>query len=270
MKAEECDDDGEIGFLAVLRREDGRSHGEKPEEMGNHSPGDEPEQRHYELGSIGAVLTIRQLPSQGLSFQLWPAASSLVSLLDQNPSLLLASLPTSRRCLPNLNILELGAGTGLVGIAAAAVLGARVTITDMSHVLPNLLFNAQANACAVAARGGVVEVRQLEWGRHEEDAAGLGGASEKDAPAFDLVMASDVVYHDHLFDPLLQTLQFFVTGEVVFVLAHLRRWKKDAVFFRKARKLFEVSVIHTDPPLPGSRVGITVYRFVQKARAAGG
>lgn len=215
----------------------------------------QPSEQHHRLDSIGRTLTTRQLPSQGLSFQLWPAASALVSLLDQNPSTLL---------LPSLNsplrILEIGSGTGLVGIAAAAILGAHVTLTDLPHVLPNLRFNAEANAGVIAALGGSVDVRQLIWGDEGDQ---LSVSTE-----FDAVMASDVVYYEHLIDPLLKTLSWSVEGEVVFVMAHLRRWKKrDAVFFRKARKLFEVVALHSDPPLPGSRVGVVVYRFVAKKKA---
>lgn len=82
-------------------------------------------------------------------------------------------------------------------------------------------------------------------------------------------MASDVVYYDHLIDPLLQTLSCFVKGEAAFVMAHLRRWKKrDSVFFRKARKMFDVAVVHRDPPSPGSRIGVAVYRFTAKKNAS--
>ncbi|MQM07460.1 hypothetical protein Taro_040300 [Colocasia esculenta] len=272
MQGGEGDDDGAMGLLALLHHSsDLESDGEElvkeeedieeEERMGRNQRAPEEQEEHYELRSIQTVLVIRQLPSRGLSFQLWPAASSLVSLLDQNPSLLLAG-----RRSPSLSILELGSGTGLVGIAAAAVFSARVTITDLPHVLPNLHFNAEANAAAVEARGGKVEVRQLRWGHHEEDAGGIDGGGAGDvAAAFDLLLASDVVYYEHLFDPLLQTLQWFVRGEAAFVMAHLRRWKKrDSVFFRKARKLFDVAVVHTDPPLPGSRVGVAIYRFVRK------
>ncbi|XP_008783498.2 protein N-lysine methyltransferase METTL21A [Phoenix dactylifera] len=215
-------------------------------------------QQHYLLRSVGDTIVIRQLPSRGLSFQLWPAASSLVSLLDRNPSALL--LPTPPSPSP-LRILELGCGTGLVGIAAAAILGAHVTLTDLPHVLPNVRFNADSNAPALAPRGGSLDVRPLSWGdRH------AGGSL--DGSVFDVVMASDVVYHEHLLDPLVQTLEVFVRGEVAFLMAHLRRWKKrDSVFFRKARKLFDVAVLHTDPPLPGCRNGVTIYRFTAKKRA---
>lgn len=238
MAADSDDDDQENSpnLLTLLQDQD-------------HSPPSE----HY-LNSISASLSIRQLRSQGLSFQLWPAAHSLVSLLDSNPQSL---LPLN----PNLRILELGSGTGLLGLAAAAILRANVTLTDLPHVLPNLRFNADSNADTINSRGGSVQVHQLQWGNCL-DADALGGAE-----AFDAVVASDVVYYEELFDPLLETLRVFVNAEKVFVMGHLRRWKKrDAVFFRKARKVFDVLPVHADAPLPGSRVGVVVYRFKAKKK----
>lgn len=84
---------------------------------------------------------------------------------------------------------------------------------------------------------------------------------------YDVILGSDVVYHDHLYEPLLQTLRFFLLGsekEVVFLMAHLKRWKKESAFFKKAKKFFDVEVIHTDCPSNGCRVGVAVYRFVRR------
>ncbi|XWS33764.1 hypothetical protein CRYUN_Cryun22dG0111500 [Craigia yunnanensis] len=105
-----------------------------------------------------------------------------------------------------VQILELGSGTGLVGIAAAVTLGANVTVTDLPHVIPNLQFNVNANADVVAQKGGTVNVAPLRWG--EDDDMEVIGRE------FDLVLASDVVHHDHLFEPLIQTLRFLLKGGV--------------------------------------------------------
>lgn len=114
--------------------------------------------QHHSLHSINATITIRELRSRGLSFQLWPAASSLVSLLDHNPSLLLSPLQLKQT---PLKILELGSGTGLVGIAAAALLRAHVTLTDLPNVLPNLQFNTELNSSVISSCGGFISVQQL-------------------------------------------------------------------------------------------------------------
>lgn len=222
-------------------------------------------QQHY-IRSIESTLVIRQLPSQGLSFQLWPAATTLVTLLDQHRchpttgslSRTLAAISNGPDHRP-LKVLELGSGTGLVGIAAAVTLGANVTVTDLPHVLPNLQFNVDANANLVALQGGTITVAPLRWGKD--------GDVETIERDFELVLASDVVYHDHLFEPLLQTLRLLMDGDkkMVFVMAHLRRWKKESVFFKRAKKLFNVEVIHVDSPCEGSRLGVVVYRFAGKS-----
>ena len=223
------------------------------------------------IHSIDTTVVIRQLPSQGLSFQLWPAATTLVTLLDQ-----LRSHPTNSPLSPILSalsngqdhrplrILELGSGTGLVGIVAAATLSANVTVTDLPHVIPNLQFNVQMNSHIWGPHGGTVEVAPLRWG--EADDVELIGRE------FDLILASDVVYHDHLYDPLLQTLRMLMGLEgadnkkMMFVMAHLRRWKKESAFFRKAKKLFQVETLHVDRPTQGSRVGVVTYSFRGKSQ----
>ncbi|XLR66315.1 hypothetical protein HN51_008854 [Arachis hypogaea] len=52
--------------------------------------------------------------------------------------------------------------------------------------------------------------------------------------------------------------------ETVFVMAHMRRWKKESAFFKKAKKLFVIDVLHTCALSDGARVGVLVYRFVPK------
>eukprot|EP00261_Vitis_vinifera_P016985 XP_010646436.1 PREDICTED: uncharacterized protein LOC104878203 [Vitis vinifera] len=77
---------------------------------------------------LGVVL------SQGLSFQLWPTATTLVTLLDQ--------LHYHRP----LRILELGFDTGLVDIVAATTHRANVIVTGLPYMIPNLQFNAKMNS----------------------------------------------------------------------------------------------------------------------------
>ncbi|KAF5791363.1 putative lysine methyltransferase, S-adenosyl-L-methionine-dependent methyltransferase [Helianthus annuus] len=219
----------------------------------------------YHLNSVNSTVVIRQLPSQGLSFQLWPAATTFVKLLDSyNPSntdsfsAAVTNAVTTVNCRKRLRILELGSGTGVVGIAASAILGADVTVTDLPHVLPNIKFNADVNASVVGPRGGGVHVAALSWGKVEE--------MEAVGREYDLIIGSDVVYHDNLYEPLIETLKFLLLGdgEKVFLMAHLRRWKKESGFFKKVKKWFRVDLVHEDGPSDGSRTGVVVYRFARK------
>ncbi|WCJ24907.1 Protein N-lysine methyltransferase METTL21A [Euphorbia peplus] len=266
------EDDNNIHPLRIFLPDDhNHDHNQLKSTMLHHTA---PNQNHY-IASINSTILIRQLPSQGLSFQLWPAATTLVTLLDLH-----RSSPASSPLSPVINalslscttaplrILELGSGTGLVGIAAAMTLGANVTVTDLPHVISNLKFNVDANVEAVGVGGGSVDVAALRWGKEGN------GDVEMLGKDFDLIIASDVVYHDHLYEPLLYTLRLVmddgenIKGKMkkkkVFVMAHLRRWKKESSFFKKAKKLFHVEVIHVDIPCEGSRIGVAVYLFSHK------
>ncbi|CAK8562267.1 unnamed protein product [Lathyrus sativus] len=257
------EDDDEINpFTNLLTDEDNKPNAFST--VQDDSPKHELLQKHF-LSSIQSTVAIRLLPSEGLSFQLWPAATSLVSLLDShriNPTNSpLSSVFTTRNSNANANaplrILELGSGTGIVGIVAAVTLGSNVTLTDLPHVVPNLKFNAEANAGVVGSSGGSVTFAPLRWG-HADDVELIGRE-------FDVIVASDVVYHDHLYEPLIETLRLLLVGKkIVFVMAHMKRWKKECVFFKKARKHFSIDVLHVDTPCNGSRVGVVVYRFVGK------
>ncbi|KIY71397.1 S-adenosyl-L-methionine-dependent methyltransferase, partial [Cylindrobasidium torrendii FP15055 ss-10] len=83
-------------------------------------------------------------------------------------------------------ILELGAGTGLVSIAAAKISNAELIVATDFHpdVLANLQVNVDANKCDV-------QVEKLDW------AAPPYGDTPFDAP-FDVILAADCIYHvDH-------------------------------------------------------------------------
>uniref|UniRef100_A0A0D9X0I6 Methyltransferase small domain-containing protein n=1 Tax=Leersia perrieri TaxID=77586 RepID=A0A0D9X0I6_9ORYZ len=216
----------------------------------------------FHLPTLPSPITIRTLPSLGLTFQLWPSASTLLRILPVSPHLL-PRFPTREN---PLGVLELGSGTGAAGIALAAALPAHAVLSDLPAALPNLRHNVALNSPLLDTRGGSVSVAPLPWG----DAAAMEAVAAGGASRFDLVVASDVVYYEALVDPLIETLRFFVKGEVVFVMAHMRRWKRtDKKFFAKARKVFDVELVHEDPPLEGWRHGPVVYRFTEKKKQHG-
>ncbi|XP_024357031.1 uncharacterized protein [Physcomitrium patens] len=209
---------------------------------------------------IGPPILVRQICERGLSFQLWPAASGMCGYLENGYG------GGGGESLRDARVLELGAGTGMAGMMAARF-GARVTLTDLPHVLENLQCNVELNLKEVEACGGSVAVQPLRWGV-EEDAKNFV------SPPPDLILASDCVYYDTLFEPLMQTLKWLCgigegeketpgIGSPVVLVAHLRRWKKDGQFFRMAAKCFNVEVVHRHP-LVNSRVGVVVYKLTRK------
>lgn len=95
----------------------------------------------------------------------------------------------------DLTVLELGAGAGLAGLAALHLGAGRVTLSDTPSV-PELLELLAKNAAANPhpGTGAVAHVLPLDW-THD------GGAA-----AFDVVLASDVLYHEELAQPLARTV----------------------------------------------------------------
>ena len=84
-------------------------------------------------------------------------------------------------------VLELGAGTGLVGIAAAATFRANVDLTDLSDICENLAYNAHRNQELTKAYGGSLTTFALDW----SDLPCSGFLRGKQ---YDLIMAADPLY----------------------------------------------------------------------------
>ncbi|KAF8453469.1 putative methyltransferase-domain-containing protein [Terfezia claveryi] len=84
--------------------------------------------------------------------------------------------------------LELGSGTGLVGIAAAVVLGANVTLTDLPEIVPNLSHNVSLNSSNphLPPSVGSMSVQVLDWTNQP--------IAEDEGDKYPLVLAADPLY----------------------------------------------------------------------------
>lgn len=125
---------------------------------------------------------------------LWDASLALVRWLEHSPKELAA--------LRGARILELGAGTGLLGLALAHAAGADVTLTDLPHVCANISANVRANALPPGAPGAV-RVLPYAWSG-AVDAAVLGGGD-----GFDVILGTDVAYSETLNPVLLASAAAF-------------------------------------------------------------
>ena len=103
------------------------------------------------------------------------------------------------------NVLELGAGLGLVGIALATM-GANVVVTERALALPLLARNIENNQGIVGKRktmdsrsiadgpgGGAIEVAELSWGK-DTTTAFLDDLDRRGRPPFDIVVGSDLIF----------------------------------------------------------------------------
>ena len=120
---------------------------------------------------------------------------------------------------PNLapKILELGAGTGLVGIAAAALFSVHVHLTDLPVILPNLLANTSRNAGLISGdNGGEMSSGVLDWSDLPLD------DGQNSLQKTEIILAADPLYSPLHPGWLVDAIERFLQrGEMVRVVVEL-------------------------------------------------
>ncbi|KAM4863547.1 protein-lysine methyltransferase METTL21E isoform X2 [Urocitellus parryii] len=117
----------------------------------------------------------------------WPSALVLCYFLETN---------AKQYNMVDKNVIEIGAGTGLVSIVAS-LLGARVTATDLPELLGNLQYNISCNTKMKCKH--LPQVKELSWG------VALDKNFPRASNSFDYVLAADVVYAHPFLEDLLLT-----------------------------------------------------------------
>lgn len=124
-------------------------------------------------------------------------------------------------------VLELGAGTGIAGLAAARQ-GADVLVTDLPEMIPLLSSNIRANKLGARA-----QALPLRWGDAYDVDEALGHGP------FDMVIGSDILYAPERFDDLLETIVELTAPGAVVLLAYPRRYTED-LFLADAEEYFDI------------------------------
>eukprot|EP00040_Diaphanoeca_grandis_P032566 m.197606 g.197606 ORF g.197606 m.197606 type:complete len:226 (+) comp32663_c1_seq2:310-987(+) len=174
-----------------------------------------------ELTFAGKLVVIHQQPQveidrhKNTGMILWDAAYVLARYIETHH----AHRIRDRRCI------ELGSGTGLVGIVAA-VLGGNVTLTDMAEQLPLLRKNANDMHDKDKDIGDRIHVHELGWGND---------VSHINAP-FDVVVASEIVYDLDALPALWQCLLQVTTKDSLIIFAHKDRGLGESVFMHQLSK----------------------------------
>jgi len=199
--------------------------------------------------SFGEVVLEQRWGFGGTGTAAWAASNVLATMLSESyfsqhlvkkhlVDLDVERLAISRaEGLKGLSALELGAGLGLVSLAAAK-LGMRVTATDGdTAALPLLRMNVRRNYRD--GSDGVVRVMNLRWGEP------LG---EKVDSQPDVVLAADVVYGTDraaraVWKALLVTLEQLLGPASLLLLAQTRRYRQEDKFFRRLRELFRCTLL---------------------------
>ncbi|KAE8905515.1 hypothetical protein PF005_g13864 [Phytophthora fragariae] len=136
-------------------------------------------------------------------------------------------------------VVELGSGTGYVGLMIAACFKpSHVFLTDLKTHVQGLRRNVERNAEAL--RPGVqVHVSELSWGSSEQETALLESvaatSSDVEAGKVDVILGTDVAYLRELYDPLLHTMNRLATSRTLILLG-LNRADTQLSFFRQLER----------------------------------
>ncbi|KAI1315991.1 hypothetical protein EDD11_010573 [Mortierella claussenii] len=171
-----------------------------------------------------ATLSVSDTPAQpakDLSSSLSPSSESTAR---EEPS-----IHTQRR---ERVCLELGAGTGLVGIAVAVAFPElSVLSTDLDEALALMQQNVDANESLLLNHN--MKVGFLDW-------------AEKDRKVepVEILLLADVVYNDLSHEWLLQTVLDYSDEKTKVLLGYKFRHEAEQKFFERAKTFFDIELVH--------------------------
>ncbi|XP_002824458.3 putative methyltransferase-like protein 21E isoform X1 [Pongo pygmaeus] len=171
----------------------------------------------------------------------WPSALVLCYFLETN---------AKQYNMVDKNVIEIGAGTGLVSIVAS-LLGAHVTATDLPELLGNLQYNISRNTKMKSKH--LPQVKELSWG------VALDTNFPRSSNNFDYILAADVVYAHPFLEELLITFDHLCKETTIILWAMKFRLEKENRFVDRFKELFDLEEISSFPSL-----NIKLYKAVKK------
>mmetsp|Transcript_16689 Transcript_16689/g.34026 ORF Transcript_16689/g.34026 Transcript_16689/m.34026 type:complete len:252 (+) Transcript_16689:56-811(+) len=147
----------------------------------------------------GTCLNLEVNWGVGVGGGLWPAATLLLNQMARRLDFFQSRVKGRR-------VLELGAGTGLLGLGASCLLRpAELVLSDLENHTALLKRNADANKImygegggAFASEGTVVRVEAYDWNKAE--------AAGRLAGPFDVILGGDLAYNPGLYRPLVAAI----------------------------------------------------------------
>ncbi|XP_027028195.1 protein-lysine methyltransferase METTL21D isoform X1 [Tachysurus fulvidraco] len=160
----------------------------------------------------GSVLKVYQCSTGDVGCVVWDAAIVLSKYLETEQFCNFRSgvSTCSSSTWSSKHMIELGAGTGVVGIMAAS-LGANVTVTDLEDLQPLLQLNIQENQ--ELFRAGSITAKVLKWGENVTDFL----------PHPDYILMADCIYYEKSVVPLVETLKLLSGPDTCIICCYEQR-----------------------------------------------
>ncbi|XP_064420778.1 protein-lysine methyltransferase METTL21D isoform X2 [Latimeria chalumnae] len=152
----------------------------------------------------GTFLHINQFSIGDVGCVVWDAALVLCKYLETKQF-----NRKRRHAFLKKSVIELGSGTGVVGLMAAT-LGANVTLTDLPDLQDLLKINITENKHLIT---GSVQAKVLKWGENMSEFL----------PAPDYVLMADCIYYEESLIPLVKTLKDLTGPETCIICCYEQR-----------------------------------------------
>lgn len=132
-------------------------------------------------------------------------------------------------------VIELGAGTGFVGMVAAALGAKRVSITDKNIEITNE--NIQLNHPLLSKVNANISVTSYEWGQPIPSSL---------SPPYDLILGSDIIYIEETYEFLIWSLKALSNNCTTILLASKLRYDKVENFLKILNRDFMYTMVSKD------------------------
>ncbi len=166
--------------------------------------------------------------------RLWDAAMILAYILGSQPN------GAGRR------LLELGAGLGAPGLAAASA-GFAVTISDYEDIIMDF-----QKVSAAASGLKAVQFAHLDW------------LNPPPMEPFDVLAGAEILFRDEFFQPLLHIFQKYLKADGEIYLAHDAKRQSLAKFLKLAQNNFDIGMKEQVIKRDGKKITIIINRLRRK------
>lgn len=173
------------------------------------------------------------LKAENLGFDTWGSSFVLANLLWRWKRDALAANAGSKKDGDGIDqeksiaVLELGAGTSLVGISAAAVWGLEVIVTDLEPLMRGLAQNINVNQRLLEERRTRVRCGTLDWSQPSQlHIYPTGETISTSTTRANIILAADTVYAEDHPELLSRTVEMCLarTREARVVLCYVLRY----------------------------------------------
>lgn len=146
------------------------------------------------------------------------------------------------------NVIELGAGSGIVGIVST-LLGAHTTITDLEKAIPYL--TEVVNTNLPERFEGQFSVQALDWRENLESRT----------ETYDVILGADIIYIEETFPDLLRTIDHLSDKDTLVYISCRIRYTRDSNFLQMLSEVFDLKKVHVD-----RERDITIYKGKKKTK----